>query len=142
MADNPDVRVGTAEREQAHSALSRHFSDGRLTLPEFDERSAVVASANTRRQLDSVFTDLPSPSLDPTASAPLDLRESTPPANTDEHDGVDGWDWRKTVMAVTPIIALILFFVVPVSPSWLFFLLIPLVGALVAGGNRSRRRNR
>ncbi|MET4048651.1 hypothetical protein BJD99_07550 [Rhodococcus sp. 1163] len=142
MADNPDVRVGTAEREQAHSALSRHFSDGRLTLPEFDERSAVVASANTRRQLDSVFTDLPSPSLDPTASAPLDLRKSTSPANTDEHDGVDGWDWRKTVMAVTPIIALILFFVVPVSPSWLFFLLIPLVGALVAGGNRSRRRNR
>ncbi|MCZ4078255.1 DUF1707 domain-containing protein [Rhodococcus sp. H36-A4] len=142
MADNPDVRVGTAEREQALSALSRHFSDGRLTLPEFDERSAVVASANTRGQLDSVFTDLPSPSLNPSASAPLDRRESTPPAHTDEYDGADGWDWRKTAIAVTPIVALILFFVVPVPHSWLFFLLIPLVGALLAGGNRSRRRDR
>lgn len=142
MADNPDVRVGTAEREQALSALSRHFSDGRLTLPEFDERSAVVASANTRGQLDSVFIDLPSPSLNPTVSAPLDRRQSTPPANTGEHDGVDGWDWRKTAMAVTPIIALILFFVVDVSNNWLFFLLIPLVGALVYGGDRSRRRDR
>ncbi len=142
MADNPDVRVGTAEREQALSDLSRHFSDGRLTLPEFDERSAVVASANTRGQLDSVFTDLPSPSLNPSASAPLDLRESTRPAHTDEHDGVDGWDWRKTAVAVTPIIALILFFVVDVANNWLFFLLIPLVGALVYGGDRSRRRDR
>ena len=97
---------------------------------------------NSRGQLDSVFADLPSPSPNPTASAPLDLRKTTPPANVDEDDGTDGWDWRKTAMAVTPIVALILFFIVPVSNSWLFFLLIPLVGALVAGGNRSRRRDR
>ncbi len=143
MADNPDVRIGTAEREQALSNLSQHLSDGRLTLPEFDERSAVVAAATTRGQLDSVFTDLPTPSLAPTDSRPLDISRSTEPATTPAQPSADdGWDWRKAVMGAAPIIALILFFVVPVSNSWLFFLLIPLAGALLFGGDRSKRRDR
>lgn len=143
MAENPDVRIGTAEREQALSNLSQHLSDGRLTLPEFDERSAVVTSATTRRELDSVFTDLPTPSLAPTASRPLDISKSresaTPAAQADEDKG---WDWRTAAMGAAPIIALILFFVVPVSNSWLFFLLIPLAGALLFGGDRPNRRGR
>ncbi|WP_338893055.1 DUF1707 domain-containing protein [Rhodococcus sovatensis] len=143
MADNPDVRIGTAEREQALSNLSQHLSDGRLTLPEFDERSAVVAAATTRGQLDSVFTDLPTPSLAPTASRPLDISRSNEPAvPPTQPDADDGWDWRKAVMGAAPIIALILFFVVPVSNSWLFFLLIPLAGALLFGGDRSKKRDR
>nr|WP_296772479.1 DUF1707 domain-containing protein [Rhodococcus sp. (in: high G+C Gram-positive bacteria)] len=143
MAENPDVRIGTAEREQALSNLSQHLSDGRLTLPEFDERSAVVAGATTRSDLDSVFTDLPTPSLAPTASRPLDISKSGDPVATPPHPVEDsGWDWRKAVMGATPIIALILFFVVPVDGSWLFFLLVPLVGALLFGGDRSRRRDR
>ncbi|AYJ49230.1 DUF1707 SHOCT-like domain-containing protein [Rhodococcus sp. P1Y] len=144
MADNPDVRIGTAEREQALSNLSQHLSDGRLTLTEFDERSAVVTSATTRRELDSVFTDLPTPSLAPTASRPLDISKSSKPATPASTPPVpdDGWDWRKAVMGAAPIIALILFFVVPVSNSWLFFLLIPLAGALLFGGDRSRGRDR
>ena len=77
MAENPDVRIGTAEREQALSNLSQHLSDGRVALPEFDERSAVVSSAVTRGELDSVFTDLPTPSLAPTASRPLDISKSS-----------------------------------------------------------------
>ncbi|WP_072807496.1 DUF1707 SHOCT-like domain-containing protein [Rhodococcoides yunnanense] len=141
MADNPDVRIGTAEREQALSSLSQHLSDGRLTLEEFDERSAVVTSATTRSQLDAVFTDLPSANIAPTASRPLDLSKSQTPARTPDSAVDDGWDWRKAAMAVTPIVALILFFVVPLSNSWLFFLLIPLVGAIVYGGDRSRRRD-
>lgn len=144
MADNPDVRIGTAEREQALSNLSQHLSDGRLTLTEFDERSAVVTSATTRGELDAVFTDLPTASLAPTASRPLDISKSSEPASVASPRPVldDGWDWRKAVMGVTPIIALILFFVVPVESSWLFFLLIPLAGALLFGGDRSRGRNR
>lgn len=141
MAENPDVRIGTAEREQALSNLSQHLSDGRLTLPEFDDRSAVIAAATTRGQVDAVFTDLPTPSLAPTASRPLDLSKSTTPAPSPEAEP-DGWDWRKSAMAITPIVALILFFVAPFDNSWLFFLLIPLVGALVYGGDRSRGRNR
>lgn len=144
MADNPDVRIGTAEREQALSNLSQHLSDGRLTLSEFDERSAVVTGATTRGELDSVFSDLPTPSLAPTASRPLDISKSSEPATTTpaETSGDGGWDWRKAVMGAAPILALILFFVVPVSNSWLFFLLVPLAGAVLFGGDRSKRRNR
>ncbi|KZE99335.1 hypothetical protein A2J03_13105, partial [Rhodococcus sp. EPR-157] len=104
-----------------------------------------VAAATTRGQLDSVFTDLPTPSLAPTDSRPLDISRSTEPATTPAQpaaDDDDGWDWRKAVMGAAPIIALILFFVVPVSNSWLFFLLIPLAGALLFGGDRSKRRDR
>lgn len=143
MTENPDVRIGTAEREQALANLSEHLSAGRITLPEFDERSAVVAGALTRSQLDSVFADLPSPSLSPTASRPLDISKSsapTPRAGQGAADG--GWDWRKTVVSITPVVALILFFVVPVSNSWLFFLLIPLVTAVVYGGDRPKRKGR
>jgi hypothetical protein len=146
MAENPDVRIGTAEREQALSNLSQHLSDGRLTLPEFDERSAVVSSAVTRGELDSVFTDLPTPSLAPTASRPLDISKSSHPEPTaqpsePDHDAA-GQDWRRAVMAAAPIVALILFFVVPVSNSWLFFLLVPLTAAVLFGGDRTRRRGR
>ncbi|MBM4487214.1 DUF1707 domain-containing protein, partial [Rhodococcus hoagii] len=48
MSDVPEIRIGTAEREQALAALSQHFSDGRLTVVEFDERSGRIAAATTR----------------------------------------------------------------------------------------------
>lgn len=133
MADNPDVRIGTAEREQALSNLSQHLSDGRLTLPEFDERSAIVTAAMTRRDLDAVFTDLPTPSLSPTASRPLDISKSSAPVPeaSAPDEGGGSWSWREAVMGATPIVALILFFVVG---SWLFFLLVPLVGAVLFAG--------
>lgn len=140
MTDDPDVRVGTADREQALAALSGHLGEGRLTLPEFDERSAVVAAAVTRGQLDTVFTDLPAPSLQPTAARPLDVRAADPVATSDHEHSDGGWDWRKTLLAVTPFVALILFLVVPVSNSWLFFLLVPLMGALVYGGDKPKRK--
>ncbi len=142
MADNPDVRIGTAEREQALSNLSHHFSAGRLTISEFDERSAAVTSAATRGQVDAVFVDLPSPSLAPAESLPFEVSASADPASSSALAGQDdGWDWRKVVVSASPIIALILFFTVPFSTSWLFFLLVPLSGAIVYGGDRSRRGN-
>lgn len=142
MADNPDVRIGTAEREQALSNLSQHFSEGRLTVSEFDERSAAVTSAATRGQVDAVFLDLPSPSLAPVESRPLELSTASSASSSASADQDNGWDWRKVVVSASPIIALILFFSVPFSNNWLFFLLVPLSGAIVYGGDRSRRGNR
>ena len=40
MSEPPEIRIGTVDREKALEALSQHFSEGRLTVPEFDERSA------------------------------------------------------------------------------------------------------
>ncbi|OOL31447.1 hypothetical protein GQ85_13640 [Rhodococcus rhodochrous] len=59
MADSPEVRIGTAEREQAQRLLGEHFGAGRLTLTEFEDRSGRIAAAVTRRDLALLFTDLP-----------------------------------------------------------------------------------
>lgn len=59
MADSPEVRIGTAEREQAQRLLGEHFGAGRLTLTEFEDRSGRIAAAVTRRDLAVLFTDLP-----------------------------------------------------------------------------------
>ncbi|MEN0134592.1 MAG: DUF1707 domain-containing protein [Rhodococcus sp. (in: high G+C Gram-positive bacteria)] len=134
MSDVPEIRIGTAEREQALSSLSEHFAAGRLTVPEFDERSLAVTNATTRGELDRVFTDLPAT----TAAAPAKAEA----ADTDRDQ-----NWRRIVMSVIPLVALVLFFVVPVDNSWLFFLMIPAAGAILFGTrddrhDRDRRRGR
>ncbi|EKT76343.1 hypothetical protein WSS_A43191 [Rhodococcus opacus M213] len=134
MSDVPEIRIGTAEREQALNLLSEHFAAGRLTVPEFDERSLAVTNATTRGELDRVFTDLPATTVGAPAKA-----ES---AGTDNDQ-----NWRRIVMSVIPLVALVLFFVVPVDNSWLFFLMIPAAGAILFGTRddrrgRDRRRDR
>ncbi|MFC4602554.1 DUF1707 SHOCT-like domain-containing protein [Rhodococcus kronopolitis] len=126
MSEVPEIRIGTVEREQALDALSRHFTDGRLTVTEFDERSGQIAAASTRGQLEQVFSDLPA------TTGP-----GSPATVTDDH--ASGVDWPGRAMAVVPLIALVLFFV---TGSWLWFLAVPIAGALLYGGNRERTRRR
>ncbi|WP_062982765.1 DUF1707 SHOCT-like domain-containing protein [Nocardia anaemiae] len=127
MSDLPEIRIGTAEREQAMQRLSDHFAAGRLSVAEFDERSAVVAAALTRGDLDKVFIDLPEPESTPVAAAPA------------KPDSGFLDEWPERVMAVIPILAVILFFV---TGSWLWFLAIPLSGALLFGGRHEHHRRR
>lgn len=126
MAEPPEIRIGTAEREHALEQLSRHLSEGRLTVTEFDERSGQITTALTRRQLDQVFADLPAP----TAQLPVVPSAATPERRFSP-------DWQGRIMAVIPILALVLFFV---TGSWLWFLAIPAAGALLFGTDRERRR--
>lgn len=60
MAELPEIRIGTAEREEAVALLGEHFSAGRLSLVEFDDRVAFAAQAVTRADLVPLFSDLPS----------------------------------------------------------------------------------
>lgn len=128
MSDVPEIRIGTTEREQALNLLSEHFAAGRLTVSEFDERSLVVTNATTRGELEHVFADLPTT----TANAPA----------RSEKSGEGDHNWRRVVMSLTPLLALVLFFLVPVANSWLFFLIIPAAGALLYGTRDHRRRDR
>ncbi|NLU81881.1 DUF1707 domain-containing protein [Rhodococcus sp. HNM0569] len=126
MSDAPEVRIGTAERDRALNELSTHFAAGRLTVAEFDERSAQVTHARTRGDLDKLFTDLPS-------DAPARMSGERPARTDGERT------WRRTAVAVMPLVALALFFTVPIDHAWLFFLLIPLSGTLLHGGHRRHR---
>lgn len=128
MAEPPEIRIGTTEREQALDRLTRHFSEGRLTVAEFDERSGLITTAATRGQLERVFADLPATVAAPPAvpDAQAAQRRFSP-------------DWQGRIMALTPLIALVLFFV---TGSWLWFLAIPAAGVLLYGTERERKKRR
>lgn len=62
MPSDPDqVRIGTAEREEASRVLGDHFGAGRLTVEEYDERVSAVMAAQTRADIQPLFADLPVP---------------------------------------------------------------------------------
>ncbi|CCQ17140.1 putative integral membrane protein [Rhodococcus sp. AW25M09] len=132
MSELPEIRIGTVDREKALEALSLHFSEGRLTVPEFDERSATITSATTRGELDKVFVDLPAASATP---APL----GKSPAPTETSGGID---WRAVVMPLVIFGSLALFFLTDFDQKWLFFLLIPVAGALLSAGGQSKKKKK
>lgn len=107
--------------------LSDHFAAGRLSVAEFDERSAVVAAAVTRGDLVKVFEDLPEPVSD---TGPVPER---PP-----HRGRP--EFRGPAMGLIVILALVLFFT---TQTWLWFLLIPAAGIVFGalGHGREQRRH-
>jgi hypothetical protein len=128
------LRIGTAERESAARALNAHLEAGRLGVEEYADRSALAADATVASEIVELFTDLPAPHPDlPTTigatGAPLAPAMGSSVAEP-EPGPFSGWLPR--IAAATPIIATILFFVFSgVFPqAWLFFLLIPLMGAL------------
>ncbi|WP_032370687.1 DUF1707 SHOCT-like domain-containing protein [Rhodococcoides fascians] len=123
MSELPEIRIGTADREKALDVLVQHFSEGRLTVPEFDERSATIASATTRGQLESVFVDLPAAS----GTASVARSGTDAPAVKDR-----GIDWTAVVMPIVIFGSLALFFLTDFDQKWLFFLLIPLAGAILS----------
>ena len=72
MATGPDLRIGDAEREAAAASLREHYSVGRLTLEEFNQRLDAVFQATTQSQLRQITRDLPHP---PVYSAPLPVAD-------------------------------------------------------------------
>lgn len=55
----PSVRASDAEREATARALQESYSEGRLTLAEFDERTAAAYGARFRHELIELTHDLP-----------------------------------------------------------------------------------
>ncbi|MGV3115091.1 DUF1707 SHOCT-like domain-containing protein [Corynebacterium freneyi] len=58
-ADDANYRISDAEREAAMASLGRAFSEGRLTIDEYDDRVQRVACADTGADLVPLFDDLP-----------------------------------------------------------------------------------
>ncbi|MBE1573970.1 DUF1707 domain-containing protein [Amycolatopsis roodepoortensis] len=71
MSQQPDpdeMRVGTAEREEAARLLADHYSQGRITPDEYEGRVLAAYEAVTLGELRPLFQDLPAPH--PKALAP------------------------------------------------------------------------
>lgn len=57
--NQPDMRLSDAERNAAMSALGRAFSEGRLTVDEYDQRCTEITRAEVRGDLEPLFRDIP-----------------------------------------------------------------------------------
>jgi hypothetical protein len=55
------VRASDAEREKTAALLRRHYSEGRLTLAELEERASASYQARTLGELRVLTADLPGP---------------------------------------------------------------------------------
>jgi hypothetical protein len=153
-------RIGNGEREAAVAALQVHRTAGRLDSTEYEERSVQANQARTWADLTPLFADLPEPHPRPGATpagTPLTSTASMPtqpepPATASlptqrPGTGLVSEPWAAWIMALTPFVVLLLFFVT--GDHWEWFLAIPIVGLIVYGPknrdrdrNRDRRRNR
>lgn len=131
-----DQRIGAEERDSAVRALQAHYTAGRLTPEEYEDRSVAASKARTWADVAPLFADLPEPRPMPVT---VDLRravaEPAPQGLLPMSDRA-----RETVMALTPFVALVLFFVTDFT--WLWFLAIPVVGIVLYGPDRGRDRHR
>lgn len=75
----PSTRVGDAEREDACQRLAAHYSAGRLTPAEMDERTTAAVAAITHGELSQLLSDLP-PLDSVTSPRAAPVHPSTPPA--------------------------------------------------------------
>jgi hypothetical protein len=119
-----DIRIGDAEREHALELLGAHLGEGRLTVDEFGERSARVATARTRGDLLVLFADLPAPRPQFSRVAPLPAAD---------RPGRGALANPKVVGALLPaavVLSVVLFLLSRFNPY--VFLLIP-VALLLAG---------
>ncbi|QNE34347.1 DUF1707 SHOCT-like domain-containing protein [Leifsonia shinshuensis] len=162
------LRLSNDERERAVAALQSHAAQGRLSDAELQSRVAAARSAVTRGDLQPLFADLPgvlhldgaapaqgaAPAAaggpaDPAAAAwqasqPGPAPYGYPPAPGEHGRPVNRWG--LLVVSIMPFVAVILFFLTGMAwgyaYSWLWFLLIPLAGALVYGVDGGDRRRR
>jgi class 3 adenylate cyclase len=59
VVESGDVRIGDTDRQAVIDTLSRHTSEGRLTLDEFADLAGRVYAARIRRDLEEVLAGLP-----------------------------------------------------------------------------------
>ena len=74
MTDRP-IRASDKERESVVDVLRDAYTDGRLTLEEFDERTSAAYASKTWADLRELTTDLP---VEPVLGADLPQRQLHP----------------------------------------------------------------
>ncbi|KQR55039.1 hypothetical protein ASF88_08455 [Leifsonia sp. Leaf336] len=149
------LRLSNDERERAVAALQSHAAQGRLSDAELQSRTSAAREAVTRGDLAPLFADLPGAlHLDGAtprpgaaawqASEPGPSPYGYPPVPGEHGRPVNRWG--LLVVSIMPFVAVILFFVTGLAwgyqYSWLWFLLIPLAGAIVYGVDGGDRRRR
>src|SRR5918911_1889974 len=116
--DGGEARIGSAERDAAVAALRTHLEAGRLTPEEYEDRSVSASHAWTWGEITPLFADLPDPRPGPVAAELARTTRTGTGALPVLSDAV-----KERIMAVTPLVALVLFFL---TKQWIWFLAIPI----------------
>src|SRR6476620_1158661 len=114
MVDDGDIRIGTAEREEALAALAEHHAAGRLDADEYEDRRGRATDALVRREITALFVDLPEPraQLRPARPArPSGVAQSPSRQQTSPRGKA-----ARTLVSLSPFIAIAAFFL---TKSWL-----------------------
>jgi hypothetical protein len=136
IGDAGAQRIGSAERDLAIGQLQQHYQAGRLTPEEYEDRSVRASRATTWAEVVPLFADLPEPRPGP-VRVNLVAPQPRPQGLVPVSDRT-----RETIMALTPMAALVLFFAT--GYLWYWFLAIPIMGILLYGpeGRGKSRRDR
>ena len=122
--------------------MDEHLSAGRLDPDEYADRVVKVSLARYFRDLEPLFVDLPAPHpKSPVAKAPVAFTKTTssvPSGRYEDGRGALGGRFGETLVALSPFIAIALFFLLRFE--WVVFLLIPIVSVIVYGGRGRRHR--
>ncbi|MFD2392757.1 DUF1707 domain-containing protein [Dietzia aerolata] len=78
----PAVRASDAERHETARILQEAFSEGRLTVAEFDERTSQAYQARFQTELAQLTVDISPPADPPPAASPSPSRICRPRATT------------------------------------------------------------
>lgn len=152
----PDHRLSNDDRSAAIAALATHQTDGRISASEYSQRAAAASAAQTWGDLALQFSDLPvlpaASGAAPSASggawaAGTGSTGAVPTASPGPMLGGDfgGGDRRGrrplggrvgiAIVSASPLVAVVLFFVTGFlggfNWSWLWFLMVPIAGAIV-----------
>jgi hypothetical protein len=85
-----NVRIGDAERTESVELLTQHFTAGRLTPAEHEERREKAKGAVIRSEIEVLFDDLPAPHPNMSAALPPQLTEAESRALR-ETKASEGW---------------------------------------------------
>jgi uncharacterized protein DUF1707 len=131
-----EIRISSAERDDAIAALAVHRSSGRLTHDDFGDRSRRAQEALTREEIEALFDDLPAPHPDLSAA----VSPRPPPVVNPEWPGGRSGTRASRVMDVIGVLSLLVGLPVAivftaVAGMWWTFLVVLGVGvvAMVLG---------
>jgi hypothetical protein len=130
----PELRIGDADREAAVSSLGEHYAAGRLTKDEFDERSDQAWSAKTASQLWPLFADLPRPRA---AGGPTRAPQAVRPQPRGGRGGHPGWRFGGAFAPLLLVVAVLV-----VLTHLPVFVLVGLIWLFLARTNHAWVANR
>ncbi len=120
-----EIRISSAERDDALAALAAHRSTGRLTHEEHEQRRRRAEGARTRPEIEILFDDLPAPHPDLSTS----VSPRPPPAVNPEWPGGRSGTRASHVMDAIGVLSLLVglpvaIVVTAVAGMWWTFLVV------------------